>query len=102
MQQFFNYSGVSFNDVDASLAPANDIEELFYDAMANAKHRYWEGHPRFDCRNTQLALPHLPCPRIDVPCLLRLFDFALKHRFGRLKRSRRSPRGGELTSVAHG
>ena len=43
---------------------------------------YWSDDPEFDSAHTQAALPHLPCPAIDVGTMLRLIGFALKANFG--------------------
>jgi len=37
----------------------------------------------FDSRNTQEAVPHLPCPRVDSAMLRFLFHRAIESRFGK-------------------
>ncbi len=43
---------------------------------------YWSDDPDFDSSHTAAALPHLPCPAVDVETMLRLIRFALKSNFG--------------------
>lgn len=90
LQQYFNYTGVEFvGEPGEEGVVYNEVEELFYQAISTAEHRYWTGHPTFDSRNTQRALPHLPCPRIDASSLIPMIDFAVKNRFGKRRRAPR-------------
>jgi len=43
---------------------------------------YWRNDPDFDDARTRAAIPHLPCPTLDRPALLRLIRFALEANFG--------------------
>ncbi|NOZ39549.1 MAG: NAD-dependent epimerase/dehydratase family protein [Planctomycetes bacterium] len=43
---------------------------------------YWSGEPRFDDRQRQALLPHLPCPRIDEAAIHRLLDYAVETKWG--------------------
>ena len=43
---------------------------------------YWKDDPEFDSTGTETALPHLPCPAVDVETMLRLIRFALAANFG--------------------
>jgi thioester reductase-like protein len=43
---------------------------------------YWSGDPEFDSSQTQQALPHLPCPAVDVGMMRRLIRFAFESNFG--------------------
>lgn len=88
LARYFNYYGVRFVGTEG-IPPgeANELEQMFYASLA-AHDSYWLQHPKFDCRHALAALAHLPCPTIDVEYLLRLFEFAVRHRFGKRPRSR--------------
>ncbi len=43
---------------------------------------YWSDDPQFDSTKTEAALPHLPCPKIDIETMLRLIRFAIQANFG--------------------
>jgi thioester reductase-like protein len=49
---------------------------------------YLGDDPTFDCRNTQTAVPDLPCPRIDRDVLARLIRFAVADSWGRASRGK--------------
>lgn len=88
MARYFNYYGVELvGPSGIASAGYSDIEELFHGSMA-AHDSYWIDHPRFDRRNAADALAHLPCPRVGVANLLRLFEFAVRNRFGKRVRAR--------------
>lgn len=90
LSRYFNYYGVEFvGPHGIPPGEATELEQMFYTALA-AHDSYWNEHPDFDCGNTQTALPEWPCPRIDVPNLLRLFEFAIRHNFGKKRRQVRS------------
>ena len=83
MARSFNYYGVEFvGTEDVSPDTMSEHEQLFYTAVA-PHISYWSRHPRFDRTNTDFAMPPMACPEVDVPCLLRLFAFAIHNRFGR-------------------
>ncbi len=42
---------------------------------------YWRDDPDFDTENTEAAVPHLPCPRVDCNMMLRLAKFAIESGF---------------------
>jgi nucleoside-diphosphate-sugar epimerase len=87
LSRYFNYYGVEFvGPHGIPPGEATELEQMFYSALA-AHDSYWNEHPDFDCGNTKAALPEWPCPRIDVSNLLRLFEFASRHHFGK-KRGR--------------
>ncbi len=90
LSTFFNYYGPSFAG-PGSLAwgDLSELERQFYDHVA-VYQPYWLAEPLFDCRNTGAAAPHLVCPPIDRDCLLRLLDFAVRDRWGKARRGRRS------------
>lgn len=71
----------------------NEYEQMFYSCVASYQD-YWHDEPVFDCRNTRTAAPHLPCAKIDLACLLRLLDFAVRDGFGRRREARRLVTGG--------
>lgn len=66
---------------------ATALEETFLEHLQE----YWpylSGDPAFDRRNTQAAVPELPCPRLDGDFLARLIRFAVADRWGRASRGR--------------
>jgi nucleoside-diphosphate-sugar epimerase len=84
--RYFGYYGLTFAGPRLPDCGAlNEIERLFYDAMVRAEHRYFRGDPTFDCTNTLRACPQWSKVRIDEEYLLRTFDFAVRHRFGRVR-----------------
>jgi thioester reductase-like protein len=88
---YFGYYGVTFADpAELHRAQLNEIEQLFYDAMSRAQHRYLSGDPQFDCSNTIAAVPGWDQLRVKQEDLLRIFDFAVKHRFGKLRNRQRA------------
>jgi hypothetical protein len=92
LAEFFRYEGVRFvGPRTADAAPLNDIEELFYGAISEVRNRYFDGDPRFDCTNTLRALPRWADYRVDAEYLLKVFEYAVRHRFGKTsaKRARR-------------
>ncbi|MDR0610106.1 MAG: SDR family oxidoreductase [Planctomycetaceae bacterium] len=46
---------------------------------------YLQDDPRFDSKNTQRAVPHLPCPRMDRELMLFLARYAILSQFGKRK-----------------
>jgi nucleoside-diphosphate-sugar epimerase len=87
MSSHFGYYGPTFVGPDGlAERDRNEVERKFYEYVDRYA-PYWTKEPVFDCTNTRLAAPHLPCPRIDTPCLHRLMDFAIHDRWGK----RRSP-----------
>jgi thioester reductase-like protein len=87
---WFNIYGPVFVGPDAlHNGELNDLERMFYEYVAQYQ-PYWQEEPRFDCRNTRAAAPHLPCPPVDAACLERLIDFAVADQWG--KRRKKKPR----------
>jgi len=66
-------------------APAVDktaeYEHLFRDQM-RIYEAYWRDDPKFDSLNTQAVAPHLPCPAMDGPRMVKLAQFAIDSNFG--------------------
>lgn len=87
MQKFFNAYGSAFVGKQR-LSPENrtPLERFFYEYAASYAD-YWREEPLFDCRNAAAAFDDIQCPAVDVPCLLRLFDYAVRDQFG----TRREP-----------
>jgi thioester reductase-like protein len=74
------------------------LEEMFLDYIRE----YWpyfRADPVFDYRNTIVALPDLPPPRLDRALLTRLIRFGIADRWGRASRARSSRR--DSVDVAH-
>jgi thioester reductase-like protein len=87
MCSHFGYYGPTFVGPDGlAEADLNAVEQRFYEYVDRYA-PYWTKEPVFDCTNTQTAAPHLPSPRIDIPCLHRLIEFAIQDRWGK----RRAP-----------
>ena len=42
---------------------------------------YWRDDPSFDARHTKKRVPYMKCPQLTDSVLLRLCEYALKHRF---------------------
>ncbi len=92
LASFFQYDGVRFvGPRQKSHEPLNEIEDLFYGAISEVRNRYFDGDPQFDCTNTLAALPHWSDVGVDQEYLLKIFEYAVRHRFGKTsaKRSRR-------------
>ncbi|HLA84287.1 MAG TPA: SDR family oxidoreductase [Thermoguttaceae bacterium] len=60
---------------------AAQLQATFIDQMG-AYQAYWRDDPEFDLTNTHRAAPHLPCPDVDLPMLMRMADYAMKTNFG--------------------
>jgi nucleoside-diphosphate-sugar epimerase len=89
MCSHFGYYGPRFVGPDGlGDGDLNEVEERFYEYVDRYT-PYWNKEPVFDCTNTRTAAPHLPCPRIDIPCLHRLMDFAIQDRWGKRRPQRR-------------
>lgn len=87
----FGYYGPTFVGRDGlAQDDLNEVERKFYEYVDRYA-PYWTKEPVFDCTNTRTAAAHLPCPRIDMPCLHRLIDFAIRDRWG--KRRTQRPEG---------
>ena len=87
MCSHFGYYGPTFVGPDGlARGDLNEVERRFYEHVDRYA-PYWTKEPVFDCTNTRTAVPHLPCPRIDTPCLHRLMSFAIQDRWGK----RRTP-----------
>lgn len=72
----FDFHGTIFAGDEATLDNPNEIEQLFYEHI-KVYNSYWRDDPTFDTTNTTNAAPHLPCPIIDQPLLLRLAQAAI-------------------------
>lgn len=85
---YFQYDGVRF--VGPKSLPdsaSTDAERMFYQFVALYQD-YQQNEPFFDSTNTQKAVPHLPCPALNLKDLHRLVDFGVRDRWG--KRTQRS------------
>lgn len=83
LADYFSIRGVSFAGYDGACNETlSELERLFYDYI-DAHKDYLRAEPVFDTRNTRSAVPDLPCPEVDAPCLRRLIDFAVHDRWGR-------------------
>jgi nucleoside-diphosphate-sugar epimerase len=81
--RYFKYTGPTFEGPQALAKDnLNTQEKMFYTYVARYQ-PYWVEEPRFDCTNTLAAVPDLACPPIDVECLKRLLDFAVRDNWGR-------------------
>jgi thioester reductase-like protein len=90
MLRSYNIYGPVFGGPDALRnGELNDLEKMFYEFVAQYQ-PYWSAEPQFDCRNTKAAAPHLPCPAIDVPCLERLIEFAVRDQWGKGKKKKKA------------
>lgn len=84
LADYFGYHGVTFaGNHCVDRATMNEVEQIFYDTISRAEHRYSAGDPHFDCTNTKRAVPEWRGSRIDHDYLLRIFDYAVQQRFGR-------------------
>lgn len=63
-------------------------ERRFYEYMEDYAD-YWRDEPRFDRTATDNATADIAQPRIDVACLVRLINYAIRTQFGKLHRNRR-------------
>ncbi len=52
-----------------------------YDEQLSVYRSYWRDDPCFDSSHTKRRLPYLRCPTLDDKVLLRLCDYALRHKF---------------------
>ncbi len=83
LQEYFHYDAVEFiGRVTLDDRDKTEEEHRFYEYLSGYE-EYWQEDPQFDRRNTDQATASLPEPHVDVPCLVRLIDFAVKDRFGR-------------------
>jgi hypothetical protein len=59
---------------------------LWFNEMLGAELDIYRGYlrndPLFDRTNTDAVMPHLPCPELDEPRLMRMARFAIEHNFG--------------------
>lgn len=62
-------------------APTVEMIESFREQM-KVYQSYWKNDPDFDSTNTETALPHLPCPRVDRAMMDQLIDYAVRTNFG--------------------
>lgn len=83
MQSSFNYHGITYvgkQPIDVSTGSTE--EARFYEYLSGYG-EYWEDDIRVDRRNTDAATTRVPEPRVDVACMKRLIDYAVRTRFGR-------------------
>jgi thioester reductase-like protein len=88
MQRYFQYDGARFvGNVVLAEATLTPDERRFYEYFRDYE-EYWRSDPEFDRRNTDQATRGIDQPRVDVDCMLRLIDYAVRNRFGRDHRRR--------------
>jgi thioester reductase-like protein len=82
----FHYYGPTF--VGPGGVPREEWTELelAFNTMVVPYQQYWNPDLDFDGQQLQAALPHLPCPRIDMALLHRLVHFAIEDEWGRRKK----------------
>ncbi|MFT5300507.1 MAG: nucleoside-diphosphate-sugar epimerase [Mariniblastus sp.] len=86
INQFFQCQGMRFvGPMDLDDNQGSRDERFFYEYFAEYD-EYWLGDPSFDRRNTDEATKCVPHPRVDVDCLIRLIDYAVRNRFGRRRK----------------
>lgn len=88
LEDYFHFYGVEFVPCQPD-AVLNETEELFYSGLSAMGHRYLDGDPAFDCSRTRAALPWWSDVVITHDYLLRIFDYAERHRYGRGRRGRK-------------
>jgi thioester reductase-like protein len=74
------FCGTVFQGAGTRIENPSEIERLFYEHF-QIYNSYWRDDPVFDRSNTLAAAPHLPCPNVDVPMLLRLSQAAIEMDF---------------------
>lgn len=89
LSEYFHYHGVEFAECVPATA-MNEMESLFYEGLKATGHRYLDGDPTFDCSQTRKHLPWWESIQIDHDYLLRIFDFADRHRYGKGKKRRQT------------
>lgn len=100
MCSHFGYFGPQFVGPDGlAQGDLNEVEHRFYEYVGRYT-PYWSKEPVFDCTNTLAAAPHLPCPRIDLPCLHRLMEFAIHDQWGK-RRTRRREQPRRRNPIPH-
>jgi thioester reductase-like protein len=82
LSQCFRYKGVQFVGADSELTNMSLDEQRFYEYVSSYL-SYWNEDPVFLRSNTDDALKDFPEPRVDANCLMRLFQFAIDHGYGR-------------------
>jgi nucleoside-diphosphate-sugar epimerase len=83
LQLSFNYDGVKYvGNQQIDLSTGTTEEKRFYEYLSGYS-EYWENDPSFDRTNTDIATAHIAEPHIDIACLQRLIDYAVRTRFGR-------------------
>lgn len=89
VHEHWNCTGLTFSSVlpDDNRSAA---ERWFYKSLLDLA-PYWRGEPRFDRRRFAAEFGDCPCPRTDVPALVRLWQFADRDHWGRKPRDRRKP-----------
>ncbi|MEZ6094289.1 MAG: SDR family oxidoreductase [Pirellulaceae bacterium] len=86
LQEYFRYDGVSFvGKSGVSRLDQSEEERKFYEFLEDYR-EYFDDEPIFDRTNTDSAELNFPEPEIDVPCMIRLIDFAVRDRFGKRRK----------------
>jgi thioester reductase-like protein len=88
LAECFHYYGPTFvGPGGVAKEEWNELEQAFY-TMVTPYHQYWNPALDFDASNTLAAVPDLPCPRIDLPVVQRLIEFAIHDDWGKRKKKR--------------
>lgn len=80
MEEVVGMYGLGFSGSQGTMGFGHEAEQLFFKHM-EVYHSYWKDDPEFDSRNTQAAVPHLPCPHVDREMLVRLSGIAIERGF---------------------
>lgn len=83
------YSPMGSADMDW-LCDGSWFERTFREQMV-IYGAYWRDDPRFDQANTRQAAPHLPCPQLTRPALMKLAKYAIDSNFGRVREPKHRP-----------
>jgi nucleoside-diphosphate-sugar epimerase len=90
LQRYFHYDGVKYvGPAGLDLSSGSSEEKRFYEYLSGYS-EYWENDPCFDRSNTDAATAHIPEPPVDIECMQRLIDFAVRTRFGRQAKGARA------------
>ncbi len=90
MSAFYNFYGPQFAGPDVfEDGVMNEWETGFYEQVSRYQ-PYWAREPLFDRRNLEAAAPDLLCPPLDLDCLRRLLEFAVRDNWGKRPRVRKS------------
>ncbi len=81
LEQAAGFYSAKFVGENTEVNDWSEVEQLFNDNI-HVYNSYWRDDPIFDCTNTTAALPHLPCPHIDLQTLLKMSKVAIDCNFG--------------------